>query len=373
MRGRKWLPLLALAAVLAAAAGVTLRAQQGPLPPVNGPGQLGPKPPVGSGGCSVTAPTCADVAPAIIRSALGPSPLQHNIHYLTRVTGAAGNGPAAQEQVLQWAVQAFRQAGVDQVRLETYTMPPWARTLSPHPAGGRLRAANVVAEIRGREEPDEFVILGADLDAGNSGAEAADDARNAALVIDAARAIHAAGTRPARSIRFILFTGKKQGDAGTWAYVRAHRSELNQADAVIIYDAGDGPVSGYDLSGRRSLEAPLRKALAPAAQFGASHDVYTARMGADNFDFLLEGVPTLVAASRSGSPAPGNADPAELKRNVALAALTAYGIADLPERLGKRQTRPEIEELLERTGLENKMKKSEIWSEWRRGERGRPR
>lgn len=358
---RETLPLMALTAALATGTGLAARAQQGSLPQISAPGQIGPKPPVGSGGCSVKGPTCAEVAPAIIHSALGPSPLAQDVHYLIGAIGASGTGAAVKEQVVQWAAQAFRKAGVDEVHLEAYAT-----------AGrGRFRMANVVAEIRGREKPTEFVILGAHLDSGDSGSAALDDAHNAALVIDAARAIHAAGVPPLRSIRFILFSGKEQGMTGSWAYTRAHRSEMDHADAAIIFDGGNEPVIGYHLDGRRSLEAPLRKALAPAAQFGADHDTYTAELDTGGFDFLLEGVPTIVANRRTGSNTPGTVDLPHPKRDVALAALTAYGIADLPERLGTRQTRIQIEQLIKKNGLEDKMKILGIWSEWKHGERGR--
>ena len=103
-------------------------------------------------------------------------------------------------------------------------------------------------------------------------------------------------------------------------------------------------------------------------------------MGTDNFDFLLEGVPTLVANQEPASyminyhaisDTFDKVDIPALKRQEAVAAITAYGIADLPERLGKRQTKAEIGELLQKTGLEKDMKAQGIWSLWERGERGR--
>ncbi|HVB97872.1 MAG TPA: M28 family peptidase [Candidatus Dormibacteraeota bacterium] len=358
----KLLPLLAVAALLAPA-GLAVQAQQQPLPQINAPGQLGPKPPVGSGGCSMTAPTCAAVAPAIIHSALGPSLLGRNLRLLSTLTGttagARGNRAASGGRVAQWAVEAFRKAGVDDVHVEN--------------DAGSFETKNVVAVIRGRTQAKGFVIMGAGLETGHSSAIPLGSACNAALVVEAARAIHTAGTRPFRSIRFILFGGGQQGMAGSRAYARAHLSELDHADAVVIYDAGDGPVAGYDLDGRRSLEAPLRKALAPAAPFGPGHDSYTPDLENAALGFLLEGVPTIVATPHGGSFSLPALDLAALKRHVALAALTAYGIADLPERLGTRLTRTQTEQLLRRTGLENKMKMAGLWPEWKQGPSGRRR
>ena len=71
----------------------------------------------------------------------------------------------------------------------------------------------MIAEIRGSEKPDEFVILGAHLDSWELGTGALDNGCNAALVIDALRAIKASGVKPRRTIRFILFSGEEAGTA----------------------------------------------------------------------------------------------------------------------------------------------------------------
>ena len=80
----------------------------------------------------------------------------------------------------------------------------------PNTIGGPIKAQNVIAELRGSEKPDEFVILGAHLDSWDLGTGALDNGCNAALVVDALRAIKASGVRPRRTIRFILFSEKKR-------------------------------------------------------------------------------------------------------------------------------------------------------------------
>src|SRR5262249_26839499 len=101
-----------------------------------------------------------------------------------------------------------------------------ARLNMPNKIGGPIEQENVVAEIRGREKPDEAVILAAHLDSWELGTGALDNGCNAALVVEAARAIKATGLLPRRTIRFVLFSGEEQGTIGSYAYVRAHRSEL---------------------------------------------------------------------------------------------------------------------------------------------------
>ncbi|MGH9780277.1 MAG: M20/M25/M40 family metallo-hydrolase, partial [Candidatus Acidiferrales bacterium] len=490
-------------------------------PPAHKP--LEPKMPQGVGGCVINKP-CAQVAPDIIKKALGPSALESNLRQLTDVIGGRVTGSPAADKAVDWAVQAFRAAGVDEVLTENFTVsvgwseghtrlevlapepfpvhlvstgwspatPPggftanvvdvgtgdeagfkhagqsakgaivlvhtnvlktwddlmgeyynepaivdravaagagtifWmstrpymllyrhnlsltgelerlpqavvaredamhlARFISagqpvkvhldmPNRVTQRAASENVVAEIRGSEKPDEFVILGAHLDSWELGTGALDDGCNAALVIDAARAIRATGSIPKRSIRFVLFTGEEQGMLGSWAYALAHRSELDHMDAAIIFDSGDGKVTGYSLGGRKDIAANVTQALQPLASFGPFENTFDADIGTDNFDFLLEGVPTLVANQEpddymmnyhAASDTYDKVDFAQLKRNEAIAAVTAYAVADLPERLGPRQTRKQIERLMKSSGLEKEMKETGFWPLWVDGKRG---
>src|SRR5580658_2627485 len=114
----------------------------------------------------------------------------------------------------------------------------------PNKIGGPIDQQNVVGEIRGYEKPDETVVLGAHLDSWELGTGALDNGCNAALVIEAARAIKASGLLPRRSIRFVLFSGEEQGTVGSYAYVKAHRVEMDKIRAMIAFDAGIGRVTG---------------------------------------------------------------------------------------------------------------------------------
>ena len=98
----------------------------------------------------------------------------------------------------------------------------------PNRIGGPITSSNVIAELRGSEKPDEFVILGAHLDSWELGTGALDNGCNAALVIDALRAIKATGLKPRRTIRFVLFSGEEEGLLGSWAYARAHRADMDK-------------------------------------------------------------------------------------------------------------------------------------------------
>ena len=250
----------------------------------------------------------------------------------------------------------------------------------PNKIGGPIEQENVIGEIRGFDKPDEAVILGAHLDSWEFGTGALDNGCNAAMVIEAARATKATGLLPKRTIRFILFSGEEQGTVGSYEYVKAHRAELDKIRAMITFDAGIGRVTGYSLGGRREIEPGVREVLKPLESWGANSHTYDASFGTDNFDFLLEGVPTLVANQEEANYLPNyhaasdtfdKVDIRELKLHAALAALTAWGLADRAEPLGKRLTRAELDVLIKETGLDQQLKILGYWDAWQSGQRGR--
>jgi Zn-dependent M28 family amino/carboxypeptidase len=237
-----------------------------------------------------------------------------------------------------------------------------------------------VGEIRGYEKPDEIVVLGAHLDSWELGTGALDNGCNAAMVIEAARALKATGLLPRRTIRFILFSGEEQGLIGSWQYVRAHRAELDQYRGVVIFDSGIGRVTGYSLGGRRDIAPAIHEILKPFAGWGVDQDTLDATTGTDHFDFLLEGVPTLVANQEvanylanyhAASDTFDKVDIRELKLNTVLAAVTVWGIADRLEPIGKRQSRVEVEALVKETGLDRELKLMNLWNDFESGARGR--
>jgi carboxypeptidase Q len=264
--------------------------------------------------------------------------------------------------------------------IDTYPGKMQARLALPNKISGPLDQENVVGEIRGYEKPDEIVVLAAHLDSWELGTGALDNGCNAALVIEAARAIKASGLLPRRTIRFILYGGEEQGMIGSYGYVRAHRAELDKYRGVIVFDSGVGRVTGFSLGGRADIDAGVQEILKPFAGWGANHNTIDAEWGTDHFDFMLEGVPTLVANQEitnylfnyhAASDTFDKVDNRELKLNTVLAAVTAWGIADRPEPLGKRLNRAEMETLLKQTGLDEELKTQGYWDGWLSGARGR--
>jgi Peptidase family M28 len=330
----------------------------------------------------VTSP-CAQANPKIIAAAQASTTLDANLRGLVNVIGQRVTGAPQMTRAVDWAVAGFKAAGVDDVHTEKYDVPTmWVQAgtrpnvLPPIPGG-----ENVVAEIRGREKPEEFVLLTAHLDSWNLGQGALDAGCNAALVIEVARVIHLTGLRPRRSIRFVLFSGNEQGKLGSWGYVQAHRAELSRAVAAINFNRGTGRVNGFSFAGRSDLESGVRESLTGFdSSWGITRYSSDATLDSDNLDFLLEGVPTVLASQEdagynanrhSAADTYDKIDLAALKRNTAVAGVLAFGLAEREMPLGPRLSRADTEALLDHAGLAASMRQAGIWTLWQDQARGR--
>jgi carboxypeptidase Q len=272
-----------------------------------------------------------------------------------------------------------REQGLRLARLLDKNEEPRLELKIENRTGGPWKPKNVVAEIRGSQKPDESVLIGAHLDSWDLGTGALDNGVNSALVVEVARAI-AAGPRPKRTVRFVLFTGEEIGLLGSRGYVAAHRDEMDRYDAVLIHDIGDGRIVGYFTDGRSDLHPALAKVLAPVAGWGAAGLNDEAILGTDNFDFLLEGVPNLIANQETAryladyhaeSDTLDKVDLGQARKNAAIAAVAVTGIANAPARIGQRQSRAEVTRVLEKAGLADQMKTYSLWADWESGKRGR--
>jgi carboxypeptidase Q len=208
---------------------------------------------------------------------------------------------------------------------------------------GPISSSNIVGEIVGSQYPEQIVLLGAHLDSWDLGTGAIDDGFGVAAVLGAAKSIVAAGTKPDRTIRFVLFTGEEQGLLGSRAYTRAHQGELKDFVCVLILDWGNGPITKFPVHGHTELAAPLEEFLPSVGdvakvEVGSGYLTYT-----DAYSFIFAGVPAIAPLQNSlnyttwGHSAADTLDKVDaeiLTRNSALLALTAIWIADYPTRLG---------------------------------------
>lgn len=103
---------------------------------------------------------------------------------------------------------------------------------------GPVTLNNVVADIRGSEFPDEYVIICGHMDSWHQAAGATDNGTGTCTTMEAARILSAAGVKPKRTLRFILWSGEEQGLLGSRGYVQRNRTKMDKVSAVFNHDNG---------------------------------------------------------------------------------------------------------------------------------------
>ena len=239
--------------------------------------------------------------------------------------------------------------------------------------------SNVIGEIRGSSRPEEIVLIGAHLDSHDLGTGALDNGANVTMLIDIARQIMRLKLRPERTIRFALWNGEEQAMVGSWRYTEHHEEELDNHIMAASFDIGTGKIGGFFTGGRDGLPVMVDEYLAPVGGLGPFQQVNIPLVGTDNFDFMIEGVPNLIAAQADANYASNyhaasdtfdKVDQRQLKLNSAITAALVWGFANAEDRL-PRQTHDDVEALISSTDLEHQMRNFGVWEDWASGIRGR--
>jgi carboxypeptidase Q len=202
--------------------------------------------------------------------------------------------------------------------------------------------ANVLAELRGREKPEEIVLVGAHLDSWDVGQGAHDDGAGVAMAMQALTVLRKLGLTPRRTIRVVLFANEEVAGRGAQGYADRHRQEVPRHVAAMETDTGGGRPLGLSVpAGKPGVEI-LRQITALTARIGADRAGEAGHPGADLRP--LEGVPLVsydVEASsywdfhHSQADTLDKVDPGDLRKNVASLAVAAYVLADMPGRLDR--------------------------------------
>ncbi|MFC3069252.1 M20/M25/M40 family metallo-hydrolase [Phenylobacterium soli] len=200
----------------------------------------------------------------------------------------------------------------------------------------KAEAYNVVGEIRGREAPDEVLVVGGHLDSWDPGTGAIDDASGVAIMTAAAR-LAAQPARPRRTIRVVMWGSEEQGGSGS-AYAAAHKAEAPQIVVAGESDLGAGQIYALTLP-KGSAASPAMTAfrsVLPALK--VIHDPQAPRFGGSDIEGLMGlGVPFVdfnQDATRyfdlhhSADDTLDKVKPDELAQNVAVWAAFLYTVAN---------------------------------------------
>jgi len=201
-------------------------------------------------------------------------------------------------------------------------------------------SANVLGELRGRERPDEIVLLGAHLDSWDVGQGAHDDGAGTVMVMQALTLLRQSGLRPRRTVRVVLFTNEENGLRGATAYVKEHARELGKHVAAIESDAGGYAPAAFSVEGVRV--AALSPYLPLFEGTGLSR-VVEGKGGSDisalepskvpNFGYLTDDT-HYFDIHHTAADTLDKVRPEDLRKGTTAIAILAYVLAELPGRLG---------------------------------------
>jgi hypothetical protein len=210
-------------------------------------------------------------------------------------------------------------------------------------------SANVVADLRGRERPEEIVLIGAHLDTWDVGSGAIDDGAGVAMVMETIRLLKALELVPRRTIRAVLFTNEENGLRGGRNYAAVHEAEMPNHVAAIESDSGAGRPLGFGVSAGAGAEEILKSLAAHLAPLGAD-SIRTGGGGADISPMRKFGVPQLGLRQdtttyfdyhHTEADTLDKVDRRELDRNVAALAVMAYLLAEREEPLPRYVPTPD--------------------------------
>lgn len=204
-------------------------------------------------------------------------------------------------------------------------------------------ASITVAEIKGSEHPEERVIVGGHLDSWDLGQGALDNGTGAMATLEAARALHALGWKPKRTITFILFTGEEQGGLGADTFLKNHAAEIPAIDAVLIHDTGTGKVFSISLDNLWETAGLMHEIYQPLQEVFDLQPLSTRYFGSsDHVPFLNKGVPAYFCvqlpaqyreAHHSQTDTFDKVLPDQINEGAALLAAWAWNVSEMPQAL----------------------------------------
>jgi carboxypeptidase Q len=209
-------------------------------------------------------------------------------------------------------------------------------------------SANVLAELPGREKPEEIVLIGAHLDSWDVGDGAHDDGAGCAVVMETMRLLNRLDHAPRRTIRAVLFTNEENGLRGGKDYAERHGDEIHVA--AIEMDSGGFRPLGFGVTAGDGGVEWLREITRPLRGVGADR-VFDGGGGADigplRRDFGVPVIGQRVEGSRyfdyhhSAADTLDKVDRGDLERNVAAMAVLAYGLAEAEGTLPRLEPKAE--------------------------------
>jgi hypothetical protein len=236
-------------------------------------------------------------------------------------------------------------------RLAEWNQGPILRVNADAAFEGEVGVANVIAELRGTDKPDEYVVLSAHLDSWDAASGATDNGANTLAIMEAMRILKSVYPPPRRTIIAAHWNGEEQGLNGSSAFATDHPEVIRGLQVLLNADNGTGRATRISMQGFTEAGASVRRWLSrvppelsrelrlddPGTIEGASDEVSFSCRGAPAFS--LEGVPWSYTTYTWHT----NRDTFDklvfddLKNNATLLAMLAYLAADDPQRIPRER------------------------------------
>lgn len=206
-----------------------------------------------------------------------------------------------------------------------------------------VESYNVIADLKGREHPEQVVIVSGHLDSWDLGTGAIDDGAGVAVAMQVAQLIKRLGLRPKRTIRVIAWMNEENGLMGGRTYAQDHTADVSNHIAAIESDLGAGHPVGFSAHANAKALEMLRpiSAVLQASGAGIANKSEHSE-GADVSPLDAAGVPTFAPIQdnrnyfsyhHTAADTLDKVVPRELAENSAVMVVLAYAIANLPEAL----------------------------------------
>jgi hypothetical protein len=202
-------------------------------------------------------------------------------------------------------------------------------------------SANVIADIKGSEHPEQVVIVSGHLDSWDLGTGAIDDGAGVAVSMETANLIKKLGLKPRRTIRVIAWMNEENGEAGSKQYAKNHEKEISNHFAAMETDGGAGHPIGVNIHANPEVKKMFAPVSAILQESGAGILDLVEHCGADIEPLEKAGVPAFspIQDSRfyfnyhhTAADTMDKIVPKELAENSAVVAVVAYALANMEPR-----------------------------------------
>lgn len=204
---------------------------------------------------------------------------------------------------------------------------------------------NVIADLKGSEHPEQYVVVSGHLDSWDLGTGAIDDGAGVVVAMEAAEILQKLHLHPKRTLRVIAWMDEESGGAGSTTYSKDYSGEFLHTVAAIESDSGAAHPLGFDTRMTPHAAELLRPVLSVLQSFGATAMQPTAYPpGADISAMSEAGVPALGILQdgrtyfnyhHTAADTLDKVDPQNLRENCSVVAVLAYALASVPQDLPK--------------------------------------